>query len=664
MINVGGEKVYPNEVEQVLYRHPAVAEAAVYGVPHAVMGEEVKASVVLKDGQQAHGEGLIDFCRQYLAHFKLPTTVEFVASLPKTRTGKVLKRALRAETANAPSASETGKPGMRERLLQETSTDARRALLLQRVQSDIRGILGRDIASEESLFAAGMDSLMGIQLVNRLSTGLGIDLPSTLAMEHPTLTDLVRHLADAIERDLNGSPRIDRELDASEAVGIYDWFAQSPIQTLYFDWHEAAENKSFMNMRFLLHVRSEIDEQALRDAHQSVIDRHSALRLGFCRQEGRPMQKVQRHQEADFVATRLDCATWSSLADQIRGDSSHPFDLRSDPLMRVHLYSRAVDDHILMIVRHHIINDRTTGALVTDELLRLYHANTGGPPAQPLRAPSYFEFMRWHERMLSSPEGEQHWEYWRDKLAAPLEPLALPTDFPRRAKNRHYGDAISVAVDAELTASLKRSARDQGVTLYTLMMAGYAVLFHFLTGQRDLLVDTSTVNRTQQRFEKTIGQLSIIHTIRTLIPEHARFPDLLQQVAQTVKEALQHQSYPSARLSARLGFVKGQVHDRPGQVLFNLISANLSRLPLEQPQRCGLLLAPATIVSAGSAGTFHEINTQFVEWDGTLVGHINYETDLYKRSTIEALMGDYLDLLRKIVSNPNQSVDALRSQPQ
>ena len=95
MIISGGENIYPREVEEVLYRHPAVAEAAVIGVPDKLWIERVHALVVLKEGRQATGDEIIEFCKQHLARYKAPKSVEFVDALPKNPQGKILKRELR-----------------------------------------------------------------------------------------------------------------------------------------------------------------------------------------------------------------------------------------------------------------------------------------------------------------------------------------------------------------------------------------------------------------------------------------------------------------------------------------------------------------------------------------------------------------------------------------
>jgi len=95
MINVSGFKVWPAEVENMLYRHPAVKELAVYGVPDAVKGEKVGVAIVLKDGATASAEDIVAYCREKLAVYKAPERVDFVRELPKSATGKILKRILR-----------------------------------------------------------------------------------------------------------------------------------------------------------------------------------------------------------------------------------------------------------------------------------------------------------------------------------------------------------------------------------------------------------------------------------------------------------------------------------------------------------------------------------------------------------------------------------------
>jgi acyl-CoA synthetase (AMP-forming)/AMP-acid ligase II len=95
MIVSGGENVYPREVEEILYQHPSVKEAAIIGIPDPYWVEGVHAVVVLKEGASATSEEIIHFCKKRIARYKAPKSIEFVESLPKTPSGKILKRELR-----------------------------------------------------------------------------------------------------------------------------------------------------------------------------------------------------------------------------------------------------------------------------------------------------------------------------------------------------------------------------------------------------------------------------------------------------------------------------------------------------------------------------------------------------------------------------------------
>ena len=97
MVVRGGYNVYPREIEEVIYEHPAVAEVAVIGTPHEELGEEVRAVVALKEGESATEEEIIAFAKERVATYKYPRSVTFMDDLPKTATGKILKRELSAE---------------------------------------------------------------------------------------------------------------------------------------------------------------------------------------------------------------------------------------------------------------------------------------------------------------------------------------------------------------------------------------------------------------------------------------------------------------------------------------------------------------------------------------------------------------------------------------
>jgi long-chain acyl-CoA synthetase len=193
MINVGGLKVYPAEVENVIYRHPAVAEVAVYGLPEPMLGERVAASVVLKSDHAIAAEEVLALCRRHLSGFKVPSSIWFVASLPKNSTGKILKRVLREEKSGAPR--ESGQPGAAAGAVSRQTVASIQSWLTEWLAGALK-VESREIDICRSFFDYDLDSLGLVKLNQDLSCWLGCSLDITIAWNFPTIESLAHHLTN------------------------------------------------------------------------------------------------------------------------------------------------------------------------------------------------------------------------------------------------------------------------------------------------------------------------------------------------------------------------------------------------------------------------------------------------------------------------------------
>lgn len=214
MINSGGLKVYPAEVENVIYQHSSVAEVAVYGMPHTLMGEQVRACIVLKPGEVVTEEEMIAFTQQRLAQYKVPSTVVFVDSIPKNPTGKVLKRLLREENiSSSVKVVETIKPQkfQPQKSVQQDFTHQS----YEKIAHWISDWMSRKlfvavdkIDRHKSFADYGMDSLKAVKLAEDLGNWLQREMLPTLTWNFSTVDSLARHLAEE-----NISPRLQSQAE-------------------------------------------------------------------------------------------------------------------------------------------------------------------------------------------------------------------------------------------------------------------------------------------------------------------------------------------------------------------------------------------------------------------------------------------------------------------
>ncbi|MCX6049160.1 MAG: AMP-binding protein, partial [Chloroflexi bacterium] len=202
MINVGGTKVYSSEVENVLYQHEAVAEAAVYGSADALFGEQVCATIVPRAGQTITPAELITFCRQHLADFKVPTIIQLSDHLPKSPTGKILKRILR-EQMTVLQAQQTRHP---QPIAQ--SVEAIEAWIVDWLVCEL-GLSTQTIELNRPFAELGMTSALSVNLVRSLGEWLACPLLPILAWNFPTVAALAQHLAAGGQLPTPAAPPLD-----------------------------------------------------------------------------------------------------------------------------------------------------------------------------------------------------------------------------------------------------------------------------------------------------------------------------------------------------------------------------------------------------------------------------------------------------------------------
>jgi len=434
-------------------------------------------------------------------------------------------------------------------------------------------------------------------------------------------------------------------------------------QALWF-LYQLAPDSSAYNMAFTVRIRSQVNVIALQRAFQALLERHPMLRTTFRVQADVPVQEV--HSGQIIALQQIDATGWDAaeLAHHILEESHRPFALSAGPVLRVALFTRAADDHVLLLTIHHIVADAWSVWLLLDELRVLYAAAKSGAPATlpPLNF-SYQAYVAWQRDLLAGAEGARLWAYWQQQLAN-LPVLALPTDRPRPAVQTYQGAAQRFTLGEAQTQQLKHLAQAEDVTLYMLLLAAFQVLLHRYTGQAEIVIGSPTAGRSQANFAAVIGYFVNPVVLRTQISGAATFKTVLAQVRQTVVDAITHQAYPFPLLVERLQPTRDPSRSPLFQVTFMV----------QQPQHKGVvdLIVPG---AAGAPVVWGELQVEpfeivqqegqfdltldMLEAQAKLSGVFNYNTDLFDAATIQRMAAHFQILLAGICANPAQSIGDL-----
>ncbi len=431
--------------------------------------------------------------------------------------------------------------------------------------------------------------------------------------------------------------------------------------------HELDPSNPAYNVHVAARICSPLDVAALRRAFQRISDRHAPLRSTFRWVAGEPVQCVAESPPVRFEVHPEPNASDEDLTRRLTAIASEPFDLERGPVFRITLLARAPDDHWLVIHAHHIAIDMWSCFLLVEEMASLYEAECAGVTLElPVLRYEFADYVRWQERMLSSAEGERHWEFWRETLKGDLPPLELPCDRPRPRLESHAGATHRMPLDPKFTRRLTSLAKAEKVTSFTLLLACFQAFLQRITGQSEIVIGAPMAGRTRPEFESVVGYFVNPVVFRVDLGDDPSFRDLLQRARASVLDAMEHQDFPFTLLVERLAPPRDPTRSPVFQAMLSFEHSARSEatessaflLGEEGRQRRigGLDYEPLALPTHGSQFDF----TLGVQESGDgLTLTFEYNTDLFEPATIETLARRFRVLLDGILETPSGRVSSL-----
>jgi len=405
-----------------------------------------------------------------------------------------------------------------------------------------------------------------------------------------------------------------------------------------------------------IRIKGPLDQAALRNALQAIIDRHASLRTTFGTVDGSPIQVVKPHADVTLSSIDLNALTEPGreaaalrLAEQ---EAQRPFDLERGPLLRTTVLRLTETDHLLVLTIHHIVVDGWSMGVLIRELLVLYPAFAAGePPSLSELAIQYADFAIWERQRLQGPRLEKLLSYWKQQLSGLPVLLQLPTDHPRPAVETLRGAAQSFVLPKELSDALITLSRREDSTLFMTLLAAFQTLLHRYTSQTDILVGTPVANRTRPEIEPLIGFFVNTLVLRADLSGDPTFRELLGRGREVALQAYAHQDLPFEKLVEELQPKRDLSRNPLFQVMFVLQNTPMPKLELEK------LRASFVEVETGTAK--FDLTLSMQQTEQGLKGKMEYSCDLFDPETMTRMVGHWQTLLEGIVADPGQRLSKL-----
>ncbi|MBT2491922.1 amino acid adenylation domain-containing protein [Streptomyces sp. ISL-96] len=395
-----------------------------------------------------------------------------------------------------------------------------------------------------------------------------------------------------------------------------------------------------------LRLRGPLDVPALARAWDRFLARHEILRTRYVWEGTEPVQVIDPVRPVELPVEDLSRLAGTereaAVRERIARASKRPVDLEREWPVRGRLLRCAADEHVLIVVVHHIACDAWSAHLFAQDISALYAAGPEDGP-EPLTF-QYADYAAWEREQLAGEGGQRHLEYWRQQLAG-LTQLALPTDRPRPAVRDHRGDSVVRDLSDELADAVRDLAKRHETTPFTVLLTAFQALLARYTGADDIAVGTLLSTRNRPEWQSLFGYGINSLVLRGRLDGDPAFDELLSATRATVLDAFEHQDVPFPQLVTELEPERDQSRTPLFQVLFTLREETVDdyRLPgvsmtgippAEPPARFDLSL----VMNEGR--------------DGALSARLEFATALFDRATAERMVSHFVRLLAAAVARP------------
>ncbi len=422
----------------------------------------------------------------------------------------------------------------------------------------------------------------------------------------------------------------------------------------WFLWQLEPESAAY-HIPSVLRLRGRLDLDALQRSFDSLVARHETLRTRFRLDGDEARQEIAASMALPLDIVALGPLEEGALARQVETTIARPFDLERGPLLRVSLLRLAEDDHVLVLVQHHIVSDGWSMQVMVEELVQLYAAYSRGLevalPALPIQ---YADYALWQRSWMEAGEKERQLAYWTGLLGGEQPVLELPFDRPRPVRQSHRGAQFILELDIDLSQALRRVAQQEGATAFALLLASFQALLYRYSGQADIRVGVPIANRNRVETERLIGFFVNTQVLKADLDGRMGFDELLAQARQRALEAQAHQDLPFEQLVEALQPERSLSHNPLFQVLFNYQSearGNGQAFRFDELQM--------ESVQFDSRTAQFDLTLDLTDEEQRFCAVFDYATDLFDASTVERLAGHWRNLLRGIVANPRQRLGEL-----
>jgi hypothetical protein len=407
------------------------------------------------------------------------------------------------------------------------------------------------------------------------------------------------------------------------------------------------------NLRAIFHLKGALDVAAFQKSIMEITRRHETLRTSFPNFKGEPFQSIAKKIVLEWRVEKL-----SELSDKNREDKISEivskealkfFDLKQGPLLRIKLLHIARDEYIFIKTTHHIINDKWSDSIFMRELALFYTSFSQNSPAPSLPdLPAQQADFACFERKRFEKNGfKSQLEYWQGLLKGGFSPLRLPVDYPSAKITGYRGRSHHIIIPDTLRTAFEVLSHQEEISMFVIFVSAFSILLYQYSGQNDFIVCYPVASRNHAELRNLIGYFNNLLPLPVNFEKNTTFRKFFKQISDITSNSTEHQEISLKHLAESMNI--------PGIILSRVMFA-MQNVP-SQPLKMGDINITPT-EREDNISNF-DLSLSIKKKGEEIVGILRYKTELFKESTIKKFSKNFIELLGKIISNPDQPLSNL-----
>ncbi|MCV7079446.1 amino acid adenylation domain-containing protein [Mycobacterium szulgai] len=641
-VKIRGHDIDLGEVRAALAALPGVGEAAV--IARADRPGEVRLVGYVTESAAGTLDpaGVSAALAERLPSYMVPAAVLVLDALPLTDTAE-----LDIATLPAPEYADSAQ----FRAIEQAVAG---------IFAQVLGVQAQSVGHDESFFDLGGDSLSAMRVVVAVNKALGADLKVGTLFNAPTVAQLAARIG-------GDAGRLKPLIAGRRPEAIPLSFAQSRLWFIY----QLQGPSPVYNRAVALRLAGPLDAGALHTALADVVGRHESLRTVFSAVGGIPQQLVLPADGADFGWETVDARRWpvARLTESIEETARHSFDLANEIPFRARLFIITDVEHVLVITVHHIAGDGWSIGVLAADLGAAYVSRCAGRhPAWAELPVQYVDYTLWQRKNLGDlgdPDGPLAAQvaYWEDALAGMPQRLELPTDRPYPPVADHRGGTVVVDWPVDLQLRLRDVARRHNATSFMVVQTALALLLSRLSASSDVAVGFPIAGRGDPALDALVGFFVNTLILRVDLAGDPTFTELLAQVRERSVAAYEHQDVPFEVLVERLNPPRSRTHHPLIQVMLAWQNFTWQYDDPTAGLALGDLKATRIPIDTHTASVdlAFSLTERFADTDkpAGIGGVVQFRTDVFDATTVEALIGRLEAVLVAVTANPCRRLSSI-----